>query len=60
MIPVHRLDGPVGSDSPHILNSTFCDDTDSADGSYSHDPVVTKKAKERLQQKIDATKEQIR
>jgi len=60
MVLVHRLDSSGITDSPQILNSTFSDDHDNVDGSYTHDPAVTKKAKERLEQKIDATKEQIR
>ena len=58
--PSHRFDSSVPGDNTSLGNSIFYDDPDAVDASYVPDPVLTQKAIERTQMKIDSTKEQIR
>ncbi len=58
--PSHRFDSSIPGDNTSLGNSIFYDDPDAVDASYVPDPVLTQKAIERTQMKIDSTKEQIR
>ena len=59
--PSHRFDSTiVVGDTTSLGNSIFYDDLDAVDASFVPDPVLTQKAIERTQIKIDSTKEQIR
>jgi hypothetical protein len=58
--PSHRFDSSVPGDNTSLGNSIFYDDPDAVDASYVPDPVLTQKAIERTQLKIESTKEQIR
>lgn len=58
--PSHRLDlTGVQGDNSSLGNSIFYDDPDAVDSSFIPDPVLTLKALERTQAKIENIKEQI-
>ena len=59
--PSHFFDTTIiPGDNTSLGNSIFYDDSDNVDSSFVPDPVLTQKAIERTQLKIESTKEQIR